>query len=132
MVKTLVLFLVLKRAGLENTEVVRSNALITVPVNPNFSSINLAQTVLLLSYEWFFATDIYEENFSNNRKTSVASILEIEKAFSAIAKNELEKLVFSFRKKSYFYEEFTKKHLVKVASNGVRCKSFSMAFYVIC
>ena len=84
-----------ERAGLENTEVVRSNALITVPVNPNFSSINLAQTVLLLSYEWFLATDIYEENFSNTRKTSVASILEIEK-LSEQYENELEKIGFFF------------------------------------
>tara|TARA_Y100001954_G_scaffold52006_1_gene55268 strand:+ start:1555 stop:2295 length:741 start_codon:yes stop_codon:yes gene_type:complete len=84
-----------ERAGLENTEVVRSNALITVPVNPNFSSINLAQTVLLLSYEWFLAADIYEENFSNNRKTSVAPILEIEK-LSEQYENELEKIGFFF------------------------------------
>ena len=84
-----------ERAGLENKEVVRSNALITVPVNPNFSSINLAQTVLLLSYEWFLAVDIYEENFSNNRKTSVAPILEIEK-LSEQYENELEKIGFFF------------------------------------
>ena len=84
-----------ERAGLENTEVVRSNALITVPVNPDFSSINLAQTVLLLSYEWFLATDIYEENSSNTRKTSVASILEIEK-LSEQYENELEKIGFFF------------------------------------
>ena len=84
-----------ERAGLENTEVVRSNALITVPVNPNFSSINLAQTVLLLSYEWFLAADIYEESFSNTRKTSVAPILEIEK-LSEQYENELEKIGFFF------------------------------------
>jgi tRNA/rRNA methyltransferase len=84
-----------ERAGLENTEVVRSNALITVPVNPNFSSINLAQTVLLLSYEWFLATDIYDENSSNTRKTSVASILEIEQ-LSLQYENELEKIGFFF------------------------------------
>ncbi len=84
-----------ERAGLENTEVVRSNALITVPVNPNFSSINLAQTVLLVSYEWFLAADIYEENFSNTRKTSVAPILEIEK-LSEQYENELEKIGFFF------------------------------------
>ena len=84
-----------ERAGLENTEVVRSNALITVPVNPDFSSINLAQTVLLLSYEWFLATDIYEENSSNTSKTSVASILEIEK-LSEQYENELEKIGFFF------------------------------------
>ena len=41
-----------ERAGLENEDVSRANALISVPVNPEFSSLNLGQSVLLLAYEW--------------------------------------------------------------------------------
>ncbi len=41
-----------ERAGLENDDMARANALITVPVNPGFSSLNLAQSVLLTGYEW--------------------------------------------------------------------------------
>lgn len=41
-----------ERAGLENADVVRANALITVPVNPAFPSLNLAQCALLTAYEW--------------------------------------------------------------------------------
>ena len=41
-----------ERAGLEKGDVVRANAVISVPVNPAFGSLNLAQSVLLLSYEW--------------------------------------------------------------------------------
>lgn len=41
-----------ERAGLENDDIIRANALITVPVNPAFASLNLAQSVLLLAYEW--------------------------------------------------------------------------------
>ncbi len=41
-----------ERAGLANDDVVRANALISVPVNPAFASLNLAQCVLLLAYEW--------------------------------------------------------------------------------
>lgn len=41
-----------ERAGLESADVVRANTVITVPVNPAFGSINLAQCVLLLAYEW--------------------------------------------------------------------------------
>ena len=41
-----------ERAGLENDDVARANAIVTVPVNPEFYSLNLAQCVLLLSYEW--------------------------------------------------------------------------------
>ena len=41
-----------ERTGLENADVVRANAIVTVPVNPAFASLNLAQCVLLMSYEW--------------------------------------------------------------------------------
>ncbi|MGG7565045.1 RNA methyltransferase [Rhodovulum sp. DZ06] len=41
-----------ERTGLENDDVVRANAIVTVPVNPAFASLNLGQCVLLMSYEW--------------------------------------------------------------------------------
>ncbi|MGR3433400.1 MAG: RNA methyltransferase [Shimia sp.] len=41
-----------ERAGLENDDVARANAIVTVPVNPDFFSLNLAQCVLLMAYEW--------------------------------------------------------------------------------
>ncbi len=41
-----------ERAGLENHDVAKAGALVTVPVNPDFPSLNLAQCVLLLGYEW--------------------------------------------------------------------------------
>ena len=41
-----------ERAGLVNDDVVLANAVINVPLNPAFSSLNLAQAVLLIGYEW--------------------------------------------------------------------------------
>ena len=41
-----------ERAGLENDDIARANAIISVPVNPDFASLNLAQCVLLVGYEW--------------------------------------------------------------------------------
>jgi tRNA/rRNA methyltransferase len=41
-----------ERAGLENDDIVPANAIVTVPVNPDFPSLNLAQCVLLMGYEW--------------------------------------------------------------------------------
>ncbi|MEM0947715.1 MAG: RNA methyltransferase [Pseudomonadota bacterium] len=46
-----------ERAGLENDDIARGNAIVTVPVNPEFPSLNLAQCVLLCAYEWRRATD---------------------------------------------------------------------------
>jgi len=41
-----------ERSGLETEEVALANAIVTVPINPEFSSLNLAQAVILLAYEW--------------------------------------------------------------------------------
>lgn len=41
-----------ERTGLENDDIALANAIVTVPVNPDFPSLNLAQCVLLLGYEW--------------------------------------------------------------------------------
>ncbi|MCX8509100.1 MAG: RNA methyltransferase, partial [Rhodobacteraceae bacterium] len=41
-----------ERTGLENEDVARANAIISVPVNPEFPSLNLGQAVLLCAYEW--------------------------------------------------------------------------------
>ncbi len=41
-----------ERAGLENDDIARANAIISVPVNRDFPSLNLAQCVLLTGYEW--------------------------------------------------------------------------------
>src|SRR5579871_2055000 len=42
-----------ERWGLMNDEVARANRIVTFPVNPGFASLNLAQAVLLMGYEWF-------------------------------------------------------------------------------
>ena len=44
-----------ERWGLKNEEVALANVIVTFPVNPKFASLNIAQAVLLLSYEWMVA-----------------------------------------------------------------------------
>ena len=41
-----------ERSGLETEDVALANAIVTVPINPRFGSLNLAQAVILLAYEW--------------------------------------------------------------------------------
>jgi tRNA/rRNA methyltransferase len=41
-----------ERSGLETEEVAIAGKIVTVPVNPDFRSLNLAQAVILLAYEW--------------------------------------------------------------------------------
>jgi tRNA/rRNA methyltransferase len=46
-----------ERTGLANDELVLADAVLSVPVNPAFFSLNLAQAVLLVAYEWFQSGD---------------------------------------------------------------------------
>ena len=41
-----------ERSGLETEDVALANTIVTVPINPEFGSLNLAQAVILLAYEW--------------------------------------------------------------------------------
>ena len=41
-----------ERSGLETEEVAIAGRILTVPVNPGFRSLNLAQAVILVAYEW--------------------------------------------------------------------------------
>jgi tRNA/rRNA methyltransferase len=48
-----------ERTGLANHELILADAIVTIPVNPAFFSLNLAQSVLLVAYEWFrLGTDV--------------------------------------------------------------------------
>jgi len=42
-----------ERTGLLNDDVALADTVLTVPLNPGFSSLNLAQAVLIIGYEWF-------------------------------------------------------------------------------
>ncbi len=68
-----------ERAGLENDDVAKANAIVSVPVNPEFPSINLAQCVLLVAYEWHRATIRTASVEMDLAGTEFAPQIEIEK-----------------------------------------------------
>ena len=43
--------------GLDNDDTVLADALLTVPLNPGLTSLNLAQAVLVVGYEWYMAAE---------------------------------------------------------------------------
>lgn len=67
-----------ERAGLENDDIARANAIINVPVNPAFPSLNLAQCVLLCGYEWRRATEEIAQQRVDMAGTVWADHAEIE------------------------------------------------------
>ncbi len=68
-----------ERAGLENEDVVLANAIVTVPVNPEFASLNLAQCVLLMGYEWRRQVVPAVAVVQEMARTEFATALEVEK-----------------------------------------------------
>lgn len=46
-----------ERSGLSNDDLIYADAVLSIPLNPAFTSLNLAQAVLLVAYEWFKAGD---------------------------------------------------------------------------
>lgn len=46
-----------EKAGLDNDDVALADVIVQVPLNPAFSSLNLAQAVLVTGYEWFLVGD---------------------------------------------------------------------------
>jgi len=61
-----------ERTGLINDDVALCDTVITVPLNPDFSSLNLAQAVLLIGYEWFKATDATPPEELRSNESAIA------------------------------------------------------------
>jgi len=70
-----------ERAGLENSDIARADALISVPVSPAFGSLNLAQCVLLSAYEWHRSAEPLGKDDMTFGKTRFASNIEVRKLF---------------------------------------------------
>jgi tRNA/rRNA methyltransferase len=66
-----------ERMGLHNDDVAIANAVITIPLNPDFTSLNIAQAVLLVSYEWFTAADTTVPSQLVSGDSEVASAKEL-------------------------------------------------------
>jgi tRNA/rRNA methyltransferase len=82
-----------ERYGLENHEVGLADQIITFPVNPAFASLNLAQAVLVMAYEWFKLTTGNALPFSMPRKSGPAPKEQLL-AFFGNLERELEAVEF--------------------------------------
>ena len=69
-----------ERTGLHNDHLARADALISIPVNPDFSSLNLAQAVVVMAYEWY---QTVQENLHQTKPP-------LEDNFNIAKKGEIE------------------------------------------
>jgi tRNA/rRNA methyltransferase len=82
-----------ERNGLENDEIALADRILTLPVNPAFASLNLAQAVVVIAYEWFKLRSGGKLPFAMPQK-SVPAPKEQLLAFFASLERELEKVEF--------------------------------------
>jgi tRNA/rRNA methyltransferase len=82
-----------ERSGLTNEEVALANRIITFPVNPGFASLNLAQAVLLMGYEWFKLSTAGALPFAMPERSEPASQHQMQAFFDNLVA-ELDKVEF--------------------------------------
>ena len=81
-----------ERNGLENHEVARADRILTLPVNPAFASLNLAQAVVIVAYEWFKQQG-GDLPFTMPEKSPPAAKQQLDAFFNDLAR-ELDKVEF--------------------------------------
>ena len=86
-----------EKSGLHNDDAALAEALVIVPANPAYSSINLAQAVLLIGYEWFQADPALEEGDDRlvRKGAQAATQQEIRDLFAHL-EAELDKCGFLY------------------------------------
>jgi TrmH family RNA methyltransferase len=67
-----------ERAGLDNDDMACADALIRYPLNPAFMSLNLAQAVMVMAYEWWTAAEETLPRRLMTNETHVATKAELE------------------------------------------------------
>jgi tRNA/rRNA methyltransferase len=66
-----------ERTGLENEDIAMASAIITIPLNPEFWSLNLAQAVLLVAYEFHSQADTTKPHQIDKGKTGIAKAEDV-------------------------------------------------------
>ena len=71
-----------ERTGLTNDDMVHADTALSIPLNPQFSSLNIAQAVLLVAYEWAAASEATPEERMSEHATRPATKDELINLFA--------------------------------------------------
>ena len=71
-----------ERTGLENEDMVHADTALSIPLNPQFSSLNVAQAVLLVAYEWATSGDATPPERMADHATRPATKEELQTLFA--------------------------------------------------
>jgi tRNA/rRNA methyltransferase len=67
-----------ERAGLDNDDIAHADTLVRYPLNPTFMSLNLAQAVMIIAYEWWTAQEATPPREFMTNETRVATKGKLE------------------------------------------------------
>jgi tRNA/rRNA methyltransferase len=101
-----------ERTGLENDDIALANAILNIPLNPGFSSLNLAQAVLLVCYSWLSA----DNPFASAAKTAEEDENSLPASKGDI-ENFLQRLETSLDDSGFFRSEPHKPSIVRNIRN---------------
>jgi tRNA/rRNA methyltransferase len=71
-----------ERTGLTNDDMVHADTALAIPLNPQFSSLNIAQAVLLVAYEWAAAGEATPAERMSDHATRPATKDELANLFA--------------------------------------------------
>jgi tRNA/rRNA methyltransferase len=71
-----------ERTGLTNDDMVQADTALSIPLNPQFSSLNIAQAVLLVAYEWAVAGEDAPAERMSDHSTRPATKDELQNLFA--------------------------------------------------
>jgi tRNA/rRNA methyltransferase len=98
-----------ERSGLDSDDVALAQTIVTVPINPEFGSLNLAQAVILLAYEWSRS-----EKLASPPQTEIAS-----PAPHAELEELIEHLVRDLDASGYFFPPDRKKATLRTLRSAL-------------
>jgi tRNA/rRNA methyltransferase len=94
-----------ERTGLVNDDLALADTLVTIPLNPGFTSLNLAQAVLLVGYEWWQAGEATPDDYLHTGASQPATKGEMLNLF--------EHLEAELEEGGFFTTEDKRPHMVR-------------------
>jgi tRNA/rRNA methyltransferase len=91
-----------ERTGLTKDDMALMDGVITIPLNPEFASLNLAQSVLLIGYAWWYAQVVAPQKQNANALLDILNLNEAEPATQGDMDNLFENVVDVLEEKNYF------------------------------
>jgi TrmH family RNA methyltransferase len=82
-----------ERAGLDNDDIAHADTLVRYPLNPRFMSLNLAQAVMIMAYEWWTAREATPPREFMTNETRVATKAKLEELLAHLTR-ELDECGF--------------------------------------